>query len=310
MALVTLSDLNPDARAAAEEYLDRVRAALAHAPADEIADTLEDVRAHLLEMLGPDSTTSDVVVACEALGDPWEYGPEAAVKPTASRGAGNVLGVPYDVRIPTSERIAERWWNPRDPRLFVPRVFGVGWDLNFGALAVTLHLIDPDAEDEPFALVPVRDFLIALAVPVGLTLAMAASFAVLRSSLPAELPVHWNASGEVDRYGSQATAFGFLFLLAGLPTAWAVWSVVARRSPLARGAVIGFATFMSALAAGIWAMTLGSVRTGLAPWWLVLVLIALAGGLALGVLVFLARSGRAQEMARDRSHTASGEELS
>lgn len=310
MAFVSLSDLTPSARAAAEEYLDRVRAALADASADEMADTLEDVTTHLLDMLGPDSTARDVVAACESLGDPQEYGPEPAPQPTGTRGAGSVLGVPYDVRVPTSERVAERWWNPRDPRLFVPRVFGVGWDLNFGALAVTLHLIDPDAEDEPFALVPMRDFLIALAVPVGLTMAMAASFAILRGSLPAQLPVHWNASGEVDRYGSQATAFGFLFLLAVIPAAWAVWSVMARRSPLARGAVIGFATFLSALAAGIWAMTLGSVRTGMAPWWLVLVLIGVAGGLALGVLVFLARSGRAQEMARDRSRTASGEELS
>jgi len=43
---------------------------------------------------------------------------------------GKVAGVPYDLRIPTPSRIRERWWNPDDPRLFTPHVFGVGWSLN------------------------------------------------------------------------------------------------------------------------------------------------------------------------------------
>ena len=44
---------------------------------------------------------------------------------------GTVAGVvPYDLRIPTPSRIRERWWNPDDPRLFTPHVFGIGWSLN------------------------------------------------------------------------------------------------------------------------------------------------------------------------------------
>ena len=43
---------------------------------------------------------------------------------------GTFLGVPYDWRRPTVARAKSRWWNPDDPRLFTPRAFGVGWDLN------------------------------------------------------------------------------------------------------------------------------------------------------------------------------------
>ncbi len=43
--------------------------------------------------------------------------------------------VPYDFRPPTPARVLERWWNPDDPRLFTPHVFGVGWSLNLARLA-------------------------------------------------------------------------------------------------------------------------------------------------------------------------------
>jgi hypothetical protein len=42
--------------------------------------------------------------------------------------------VPYDFRPPTLRRARDRWWNPRDPRLLTPRVFGVGWELNLARL--------------------------------------------------------------------------------------------------------------------------------------------------------------------------------
>ena len=58
-------------------------------------------------------------------------------KPPAERTwHGRILGVvPYDFRPPTFERVMARWWNPDDPRLFTPRVFGVGWDVNLARLA-------------------------------------------------------------------------------------------------------------------------------------------------------------------------------
>jgi hypothetical protein len=47
---------------------------------------------------------------------------------------GSFLGIPYDWRRPTPERIRSRLWNPDEPKLFVPRVFGWGWTINFARL--------------------------------------------------------------------------------------------------------------------------------------------------------------------------------
>ena len=42
--------------------------------------------------------------------------------------------VPYDLRPPTVERFASRFWAPADDRLFLPAAFGVGWTINFARL--------------------------------------------------------------------------------------------------------------------------------------------------------------------------------
>ena len=43
---------------------------------------------------------------------------------------GTVLGVPYDFRRPTWSKIKSNYWNPDDERIFMPRAFGIGWDIN------------------------------------------------------------------------------------------------------------------------------------------------------------------------------------
>ena len=43
---------------------------------------------------------------------------------------GRVAGIPYDFRPPTLERARQRWWNPNNPSLFGPHMFGVGWSVN------------------------------------------------------------------------------------------------------------------------------------------------------------------------------------
>jgi uncharacterized protein DUF5808 len=47
---------------------------------------------------------------------------------------GTFLGAPYDWRRPTVERVKSRVWNPEDPRLFTPRAYGWGWDVNLARL--------------------------------------------------------------------------------------------------------------------------------------------------------------------------------
>lgn len=43
---------------------------------------------------------------------------------------GRALGVPYDFRLPTVERLRARFWNPDDERIIVPQVVGIGWTIN------------------------------------------------------------------------------------------------------------------------------------------------------------------------------------
>jgi hypothetical protein len=47
---------------------------------------------------------------------------------------GKFLGIPYDWRPPTAARVKQRWWNPSDPRLFTPKSFGWGYDINLARL--------------------------------------------------------------------------------------------------------------------------------------------------------------------------------
>jgi len=52
-------------------------------------------------------------------------------RPAAERTwYGRVAFVPYDFRPPTVARLRQRLWNPEDPRLFTPHVWGIGWAVN------------------------------------------------------------------------------------------------------------------------------------------------------------------------------------
>lgn len=60
---------------------------------------------------------------------------EMSKDPAERTGVGMVAGVvPYDFRPPSYQRIKDALWNPNDPRLIVPTVFGVGWTINFAQL--------------------------------------------------------------------------------------------------------------------------------------------------------------------------------
>jgi hypothetical protein len=47
--------------------------------------------------------------------------------------------VPYEFRVPTLERARERLWNPEAEHFVGPRVFGVGWALNFGKVVAMVR---------------------------------------------------------------------------------------------------------------------------------------------------------------------------
>lgn len=56
---------------------------------------------------------------------------QLSVPPAVRTWHGTILGIPYDFRLPTLERIREKVWNKDTSRIFMPRIFGVGWSINF-----------------------------------------------------------------------------------------------------------------------------------------------------------------------------------
>ncbi|HUG14065.1 MAG TPA: hypothetical protein VMM78_03520 [Thermomicrobiales bacterium] len=54
---------------------------------------------------------------------------------------GTFLGLPYDFRSPTLARFKQRVWDPDEPKIMVPHVFGWGLTFNLHALLRRLRLI-------------------------------------------------------------------------------------------------------------------------------------------------------------------------
>ena len=298
MVVHDLSELDAAARQRVETYLTAVTVAVRQSDPDVADSVLEDLRDDLFAALSGDSTADDVERAIARYGDPSSIGSASEKSEDLTEPVGRFLGMPYDYRV-TGERAMSRIWNPQDPRIIMPRLFGLGWTVNFGAIAVKLHLIEPDAEDEPFGSVSERAFLLALFVPVALTAFVLGSYLALRTQLPAMLPSHWNAAGVVDGYATQLAAFLLPFGFASTSTLVAMWAVAAKRSAFVRGGYIGLASGLSALGAGIWALTLASALRPPVNASMPALMILPTVIVPFAVLLGLSRAGRGAEQRRD-----------
>ena len=95
----------------------------------------------LISILQATAITLTLVAVCQELEKPREE----------RRWYGKVVGfVPYDFRLPTIDRFKKAYWNPYDSRVFTPRVFGIGWAINFYALLENLRVIELDVSEESF----------------------------------------------------------------------------------------------------------------------------------------------------------------
>ncbi|MCF2706679.1 hypothetical protein I6E29_05280 [Arcanobacterium haemolyticum] len=52
------------------------------------------------------------------------------------------------IDFPGKYSLTDSTWNLQDPRIFVPRRLGAGWDINIGALAVKTGILRPDDVDD------------------------------------------------------------------------------------------------------------------------------------------------------------------
>ncbi|GCE13412.1 DUF5808 domain-containing protein [Tengunoibacter tsumagoiensis] len=55
---------------------------------------------------------------------------------------GEVIGIPYDFRPPTPERLKAAFWNADSDKIFTPHVFGIGWSINLYPLLNPLKKIN------------------------------------------------------------------------------------------------------------------------------------------------------------------------
>lgn len=321
---------SPGTEAVIEDYLERLRRAALVGGSAMDDDDIADLRAHLWDRLarasGPDlhgapatdsATTptdaapEDVARALAELGTPEALAAEFAAgrdDDTPGQGAdaahggavstGRLLGIPYDLRVPSAERYATRWWDPLDRRVMVPKAWGVGWTVNLGALAVRAGLVRPDDEDVPFATVPPRAVAATLAAPGSAVAAFVILAAVTWSRLPAQVPTHWGWSGQADDHGSRGALLLWLTAFAVVPFLVAVVVHVRPRPSLDRVGASAVGLSAAALSVTILAQTFYTVHGGTGVWPIWAGIVACLA-LPLALLVRVSRIGRAAEQQRD-----------
>lgn len=193
------------------DYVAQVRAHLG-AAAPALAEDLAELDASLRETA--DSQGYQAALAA--------YGP-AADYAAALRGSGaaddqadrpgerplvrRVLGVPTALSTRGLVHRAARSFSPADP-LLVPRAYGIGWDVNLGALAVRAGLAHPDDLDDDLDLAPAQMTALSL-VPALLALGVAAT------------GTHWAPRGPRQGRAGRAPAGGRGPAVALLPPALA-----------------------------------------------------------------------------------------
>lgn len=262
-------------------YLAEVRSALIGLPTTERDEAVADLEANLgadVERRGGNKAAEYAAIA--DLGTPAEYA--AAVREALGADSlspqpqGRVLGMPYEFRSPTAGRVMERIWNPADPRVMMPRTWGVGWTVNFGAIAVRLGLARPDdLEERPFENLSSAAVSAAVAVPVFFGLVAAGLGLAFFSRMPARVPVHFNGAGVADGWGPKTLAIGIPVAVAlGLPVLVLGWRMARGSS---RGTIAIASTilaFSGALSTVIVGYTVANVVAGVTGWWLGLLVLA------------------------------------
>lgn len=200
-------------------------------------------------------------------------------------------------------RAAGSWWSPADTRLFLPRTLGFGWDVNFGAIAVKLGLIEPDAENVPFESTPDKAFLLATALPTACAVSTVAHYVARGRSLPNELPSNWGLTGRANKWTSKAAATATDLGMTVVPAATAWWAASSKRTPgPERAGTIATSTMLAAV--GALTTVLRSLPDKRRPW--VGPALATASFVSVGATLFgLAIAGRSAEMEHDLK--ASGE---
>ncbi|WP_166806216.1 DUF5808 domain-containing protein [Cryobacterium cheniae] len=258
-------------------------------------DYLQVVRTHLDSLPNADRRRALSALAAQldelaevgvdpvkALGDPASYAAhlrDALAEerlPEAARW--RILGVPVETRGPVSGEVRSRTWDPANPRLFVPRLFGLGWALNFGALAVRIGLIRPDdASDDVLARIPKRELRLTQAVPI--IIAGATATALAWHALPPVVASGFGLGGRPRTEAPRQMLIGAV-ALGVIPALWAQQGKASIEERFVRTAS---ATSLAVISASVVAATVAQMRAPRGRWGLLV-----AAALPIAVTVSLA----------------------
>ena len=192
-------------------YVAQVRAHLG-AAAPALAEDLAELDASLRET----ADSQGYQTALAAYGPAADYAAalrgsraadDQADRPGERPPVRRVLGVPTALSPRGLVHRAARSFSPADP-LLVPRAYGIGWDVNLGALAVRAGLAHPDDLDDDLDLAPAQMTALSL-VPALLALGVAAT------------GTHWAPRGPRQGRAGRAPADGRGPAVALLPPALA-----------------------------------------------------------------------------------------
>lgn len=263
-----------------QAYVRAVRSALADLPASARADALAELEANLradIERRGGNPAAECAAIA--DLGTPEEYAAairEALIEDSGTATPqGRILGMPYEFRAPTAARVMERMWNPADPRIMVPRTWGVGWTINFGAIAVRLGLARPDdVEERPLENLPQGAFTAAVAVPLVIAVVAVVLGATYWTRLPAQVPMHFDGAGVADDWGPKNLVLGILLAIAaGAPVIVLASQAIRRISRGTMAITSVLLTFLELISVVILGYTIVYVVYSVSGWWIGLLIV-------------------------------------
>jgi len=226
-------------------YVDDVAARLRDLPRPTRAAALQDLRDLLAEGMDP-----------AELGTPDEYAAvlRGGAPGSTDRPAARILGVPVEFRGATDSAVRSRIFDPSDSRVLVPRLLGLGWTVNLGAVAVRLGLLRPDDVDaDVVAHIPPRVTAATRAVPWALAGVTALGVgAAWRTG--ERVPSHWGLTGRVDRWSDRRAAL--LPLVTGaVGAAWWASRAAPPEDRLVRTAVGAWVAGLTAKMAAVTALS-------------------------------------------------------
>lgn len=269
----------------------------------QVRDELPNPRAHrqqldeLAESLREAADEMGAEQACAAFGDPAAVARQlAAEHPEA---AAPLVGSPLGLNPATIHRRLADMFNPADSRLLVPAVAGIGWTVNLGALAVRLHLEEPDVLD--------HDVMDALDEPplrtaaVAVTLVALGTVALLPFGLGQErLPNHWPLVGPPDGWVRPLTGQWMQLVIAVTAVALAWLPGRLGASQLWRVLLLVTGMMLATTGTGVTALQVFGHDAPVG--WLIFPLMLTAAAAAMAVGVGLLRAG-ARRAARRHSNT-------